>query len=991
MIAQSTKSTFFGALQTLFAALIVLFSSLISLPAFAIEPIAISEDQIAISLNGVFEIHEGEGAVSIDTAPDKDGVVQRIQILSSRDAETAKQNPTKYWASFALANPSDVQIDRLIVAERYRQPNSGVFWPDLGSQRIYDITPSTGFSLQRVENLDADVFLLTIDPGAIVTFVAELNTDSLPSLTVWEPDAYEATINSYTLYHGMVLGIAGLLALFITILFIIKGSVIFPTTAFLAWSVLAYVAVDFGFVSDITGLSGEPLKYWRSAAEICLAAGLLMFTYFYLHINRWSEKLGLAVLIWLGFLVLLLFSSYFAPEVAAGLARLSFATTLMLGTILLGALMWKRYDRAFMLVPAWALCLFWVAGGFLTATGALDNDIVQSALTGGLVLIIMLLNFIVMQQAFSGGSVFQGFMSDTERQALALMGAGDGVWDWDLKKDKLFASPDIAAQLGKSKSEMSCLREKWLDNLHPDDRDRFQATLDMIVEHRRGRIAQDFKLQAEDGSYRIYRLRARPVIGDDDEVLRCVGTLLDVTGDRQSNLRLLHDAIHDTLTGLPNAQLLVDRLSSILSLSRSNADIRPTVLVIEIDNFARHSSDLGPMGTETLLLSLARRLEPLVETHDTLARLEEGQFAILLSSASDPDALVKFLNELKKTIRIPVDIEGKKINLTASVGLASQSTPSENAEDLMKNANLALYQAKRLGGNRIEPFRPAFRVVGTNSNQMELELHKALEKQQIEIHFQPIISLENHAIAGFEALMRWKHPRLGYISPDDFIPIAERSNLILPMGLYALQSACRMLSYWQEKFNPDLFVSVNISSRQIFSHTLLQDFKDVLDNFPVNEGTLKLELTESLVMSDPEYAKKVMEQLKKLGASLSLDDFGTGYSSLSYLIQFPFDTLKVDKTFVRKASETNNKSVILRAIVNLAHDLGLSVVAEGAEEESDVLELAQLQCEYVQGYLFGKAMNVTEATKLLVNLSQATTLSEPQTVVHKASIERPAQ
>ncbi|MEO0497063.1 MAG: hypothetical protein AAF141_06785 [Pseudomonadota bacterium] len=342
--------------------------------ANALEPVGLSLDQKAISIGPVIERYSSEGAVSVSTAPDANGVVRRIQVRSTRaTAEEGAEAATRHWAAFALSNPSDEQFDRLIVAPHYRQPGSGIIWPDLGADRIVEITPSEGFSLTRVPSPDADVFLVTMDPGATITFVAELNTFNLPALTVWEPDTYEATVNSYTLYNGIVLGIAGLLAVFLTILFVVKGSAMFPATAALAWAVLVYVAVDFGFISRITGLVGDELRIWRAGSEILLSAGLVIFIFAYLNLNRWHVRFAYFATGWVMSLGILAVVALFEPEIAAGIARLSFATTLLAGTGLIGYFLFQKYDRAIMLIPAWTLALFWLTGGFLTASGRLGS------------------------------------------------------------------------------------------------------------------------------------------------------------------------------------------------------------------------------------------------------------------------------------------------------------------------------------------------------------------------------------------------------------------------------------------------------------------------------------------------------------------------------------------------------------------------------------------------------------------------------------------
>ncbi|MDR7222496.1 EAL domain-containing protein [Aminobacter aminovorans] len=948
-------------LAPLFALIVSIVASVCAVSqALAVEPIKISRDDVALNLTGAVEIYRNQGEnFQVSTAPGLDGIVRRIEVEAND-----KRRSTGDWAVFALANTTDQVIDRLIVAPHFRLVGSGLFWPDLGSSRIAAITPSEGFALDRQASPDADVFLITLNPNSVVTFIAELASPKLPQVYLWEPEAYKDTVNSYTLFRGIVIGIAGLLALFLTILFVVKGTSMFPATAALAWAVLAYICVDFGFLNKVIEVSPGNEQIWRAGTEVALAGTFVVFLFAYLNLNRWHGHFSYGAFVWVIGLLLIAGVAIIDPAVAAGIARISFAATAITGLGLIVYLSIRGYDRAIMLVPSWAMVLIWLSGSWMAITGVLDNDIVQPALGGGLILIILLIGFTVMQHAFAGGGAHQGLFSDMERQALAISGSGDIVWDWDVLRDRVVTRPDVSIQLGLAPNSLGGAARNWLPVLHSDDRDTFRTTLDVVLEHRRGRVSQSFRLRGADGHYHWFSLKARPVIGSDGEVIRCVGTMVDVTEQKKSEERLLHDAVHDNLTGLPNRELFMNRLEAIISIARTEEKVRPSVFVIDIDRFKQVNDGLGISAGDTILLTIARRLHRLLKPKDSLSRFAGDQFALMLLSEQDPSRIAAVADAIKQAIKAPITFAKREIVLTASVGLITWTTAQATAEDMVKDAELAMHQAKRFGGDRIEPFRPAFRTVGTDRLQLESDLRRAIERKEFTLAYQPIVRLEDGSVAGFEALLRWDHPRRGMIPPGDFIPVAEGCGLIVQLGLFAMQRAAEDLAEWQKQISDaPLSVSVNLSSRQLIRRDLVSDVRSVIARANLKPRCFRLELTESLVMDNPEQTNHVLTKLKQLGIGLSLDDFGTGYSSLAYLTRFPFDTIKIDKSFVDDTSP--KRAVLLKSMVNMAHELGLSVVAEGISDESDALELRQMGCEYVQSFMFGAPVPGDQALKML--------------------------
>ena len=935
------------------------FLTLSPTAARAVEPVKISREDTALDLTATTEIYNNQGDKFTVTAADgADGIRRRFAV------EASAGNHQGDWAVFALANVTDEQIERVIVAPHYRLVNSKVFWPDLGSQRIIAITPSEGFALDRQPSPDSDVFRITLNPGSVITFAAELASPDLPQLYLWEPDAYKDTVNSFTLYRGIVLGIAGLLAVFLTILFVVKGTSMLPATAALAWAVLGYICVDFGFLEKLITITSSDQRIWRASTEVALAAGLVIFLFTYLNLNRWHVNLGYATFAWVLGLGLLFGVAIYDPSIAAGIARLSYAMTAAAGIVLIIFLGFNRYDRAILLVPAWVLILVWLFGAWMTVTGELANDVVQPALGGGLVLIVLLIGFTVMQHAFAGGAFQQGLFSDLERQSLALTGSGDTVWDWDVARDRVVTTPDLSQKLGLTPGAMHGAVRNWLPRLHPDDRDRFRATLDVLLEHRRGRLSHEFRIRAEDGHFHWLAIRARPVLGSNGEIIRCVGTIIDVTEQRNAIDRLMNDALHDNLTGLPNRQVFLDRLETMLTLAPTDANLRPTVLIIDIDRYKLVNDALGIAAGDNILIALTRRLRRLLKPQDSLARLSGDQFGLILVSETNPAKIADFADAISRAISVPLNFANREVVLTASIGLATWVDQQESAASLSNDAELAMYRAKRAGGNRVEPFQPSFRTSGSERMQIEADLRRAIERRELNLTYQPVIRLSDAEVAGFEAMLLWDHPKRGAVPLGELNAAAENTGLCGELNAYALEMAAQDLLGWQSQTGDvPVFVSVSLLSGQLLNNELCADVKTVLTRTQCPPGQLKLELGETMVMENPEQTRLVLERLKQSGIGLALTDFGTGYSSLSYLAKFPFDTIKLDKALV--AGEGERRAIMLRSVISMARDLGMDAVAEGIESDDDAIELARLGCKFGQSYLFGQPMPSDSVMRLL--------------------------
>jgi diguanylate cyclase (GGDEF)-like protein/PAS domain S-box-containing protein len=927
-----------------------------------VQSVRVSADSDAIDLTSAVEHFGAQGdRIEVSTAPGADGVVRRIEV----SALEAGAKPA--WIVFALTNDSDEQLTRLIVAPHFRFVGSGIVWPDLGSSRIATITASQGSPPEREDNLESDVFRLTLDPGATVTYVAELRTPALPQLYLWEPEAFKDKSTSLTLYQGIVIGIAGLLALFLTILFVVRGALVFPAAAALAWAVFAYVCIDFGFWRKIFGFEDEAERIWRAGVEASIGATLILFLFAYLNLRRWHVRFLHIALVWLVAMAAVIALSVYNAPVAAGVARISIATVAAVGFLLILSMAARGSDRAVMLIPTWYLLLAWVAAAGAAALGYLTNDLAAPGLIGGLVLIVMLIGFTVLQFAFSGtgGDKFGG--ADAERRALAMTGCGDAIFDWNVVNDSVTGCEPIEHQLGLRRGALEGQASSWLDILHPLDRDRYTAVLDGLLHQRSGRINHDLRLRGADGRYLWFVLKARPVLSVSGEVVRVIGSLADVTEVKSAEERMLHDAVHDNLTGLPNRELFLDRLNAAQLLAREPGAATPVVMAIDIDLFKDVNDSHGLSLGDSALLAVARRIGRDLNPGDTLARLSGDQFGAIVFSRRSPQEIADHAQSLRALLATPINFGDQDIALTASIGVAIYDAKIHaKGGDLIADAQIALASAKKMGGDRAVIFEPAMRAVRSDRQALESDLRHALKRGEISLHFKPVVRLEDRTVAGFEALVRWRHPRLGVLESEELQALAESAGVVGDIGAYALDATARELAAWQKalEVTPPIFGSVAITSRQMLSHDLLGDVRTALSRHYVLRGTLKLAMTESVVMENPEYAAVLLQRVREIGAGLALDDFGVGYTSLAHLPEYRFDTLKIHSTLVRP-SAAGARAPILRSIVAMAHDLGMDVVSEGADTESDAVELAQLGCQFAQGAAFGQPMAAAQARRLM--------------------------
>ena len=554
-----------------------------------------------------------------------------------------------------------------------------------------------------------------------------------------------------------------------------------------------------------------------------------------------------------------------------------------------------------------------------------------------------------------------------ERYALAASAASDGLWDWNVATGEIHLSPRWKSMLGYEEHEIAPRPEEWFSRVHPDDAAALRARLAENTPE--SHSENEHRLLHKDGAYRYMLSRWVTMRDADGAPLRRVGAQSDITARHAAEEQLRHDALYDALTGLPNRMLLLDRLGQALARAKRHSGSHCSVLFLDLDRFKLVNDSLGHAVGDQLLCEAARRLERCIRPEDTVARLGGDEFAILLEAVGAPVDVTHAAERIQAEIGRVFRIAKLEVFTSASIGIAIATDDGQSAEDLIRDADTAMYRAKASGKARHQVFDSHMHAQAIASLTLENDLRRALERAEFEVHYQPVVEVKKGNVMGFEALVRWHHPTRGLILPGDFIPRAEETGLIVALGRWVLEEACRQMRRWELDFphDPPMALSVNLSARQLLEGDIGQAVEEILKRTGFDPRNLHLEITESVIMHRPDLVTVVLGRLKDLGIRVSIDDFGTGYSSLSYLHLFPVDTLKIDRSFVNSMNLLGKQRRIVETIVMLARNLGMEVIAEGVEAEDQRLVLDSLGCGMAQGYLFSKAVDAATARTMLAS------------------------
>ena len=557
--------------------------------------------------------------------------------------------------------------------------------------------------------------------------------------------------------------------------------------------------------------------------------------------------------------------------------------------------------------------------------------------------------------------IWENALKDSEeRYALSAAGANDGLWDWDLRREQIYFSERWREILGYGAEEIGDRPEAWMDQVHDEDRALFDAQLQAHLAGKTPHFENEHRVRTRNGELRWVQTRGLAVRDHSGTPYRMAGSQRDITDRKRVEEELGHAALHDDLTGLPNRALFMDRLDNALKRSRRRRQDSFAVLFLDLDRFKIINDSLGHLAGDEVLRRIAGRVAGCLREGDTIARLGGDEFAVLLEDLSDSGEVDRVTERILEVLAEPLEMEGHEVFTSASFGVALSSEGYERPEDVLRDADIAMYRAKAEGRTRRVVFDPTMHTRAVARLRLENDLRRAVERRQLRLHYQPIIRLDEGRLIGFEALIRWQHPDRGLMLPDQFLPEAREAGLSRNLGRWVLGEACQQLRDWQTRYPEaaDVSVSVNLDGEQLAGSELVHEVEEALEVSGLAARCLKLEITEGMLIQNPEFAKRVLHHLRDHGIGLHIDDFGTGYSSLSQLHRFPVNALKVDRSFVQRIEERGGELEIVRAIMVLAHNLGLAVVAEGVETEVQRLELQDVGCEFAQGFLFARPMDI---------------------------------
>jgi len=554
-----------------------------------------------------------------------------------------------------------------------------------------------------------------------------------------------------------------------------------------------------------------------------------------------------------------------------------------------------------------------------------------------------------------------------ERYQLAVHGSNDGIWDWNLKTNRIYFSPRWKSMLGYQENEIPNKPGEWFKRVHPEDIHALRLALTNHIKGHSLLFESEYRIQHKLEHYIWAQARGSLIKDTNNQPSRLAGSQTDITLRKEVDARLQFDAFHDTLTNLPNRALFMDRLTQALERKKRHSDYLFAVLFLDLDHFKDVNDNHGHPVGDQLLIAYGQKVSTCLRSIDTVSRLGGDEFAILLDDIKQIDYALEIANRIQQECRTPFNVNGTEIVISASIGIVPSTLDHCHPDDILRDADIAMYQAKTLGRACHSLFETPMRQRLVSRLELGNDLRKALENQEFQVQYQPIISLKTWKILGFEALCRWNHPLRGSIPPTEFIPIAEESGYINTLGMWVLRQACEQMQEWHARFpiNPPISIHVNISGKQFHQPGLVEDIQRILANTHLDPKFLNLEITENLFVEYDEPFNTALARLTEIGVKLQIDDFGSGYSSFNYLQRLPVSSIKIDSVFIANMKSGNNNTEIVRSIITMARSLGMGAIAEGVETAEQFAQLQSVNCESGQGYYISRPVTGTLGCEML--------------------------
>jgi diguanylate cyclase (GGDEF)-like protein len=902
------------------------------------------------------------------------------------------EGPEFNWTVYTVRNDTNEKRAFVLSVDAQRFAASGlVQLQHFGTQLTSVQWLSSTVEPTRQASSTADAFRFELDAAQSITVGIE-GRAVLSGVRVYDIPSFAQRESSLAFLRGGVLAVGFVLALGILSLYGIRANRAFLVGGFFGFAALLFAALEVGYfdrANEPFSQSNLGQQTLRAVIESLFAfgTGLLLWGLAKGARKTWQKELP-GVLLLVG-LFLLVLTSLFLPAHAPKVARWAVFFMAFVGFFTAVKASRRGADVMDNAVLFWGVFVAWVCIGAVAVVSGNLSPLWHAAILTGLTGVVGLLAFAALRLAFAQGFLSKPYLKDSSRRSLALTGAQHFLWDWQPQDGVLDVGTELARSLGHSTDKLSSKgAARWFAALlHPADELAYRKSLDLRGLKPNSFIEQELRLRTVNGEYQWFALRARALPGPGGLPSRLIGTLTNITRNKQSEDRLINETIHDPVTGLPSRALFLDQVNRDISKPLA---IPRRILMVAIERFKILNEGLGHDLGDQLLLEAGRRITQVLKADESVARISGSRFAVMHVETIDSRDAKDLAEEIIATLAKPVKVLSQEVYLSACVGISLSSQSVDTADAMLRQAATALHEAQGTGPRSVVGFRSDITDERAENVALESDLRRAVDNNEIEVLYQPILNLLTREVAGFEALARWRHPKRGLLLPAEFIGLAEQVGMIREIGDIVMIEAVRQMGIWQRVLtrNKPVFMSINVSADQLSDTQFIDQLNMAIAHEGVFPSAFKVEITESVVMRYPERARHLIQRLRTLGIGVACDDFGTGFSNLAGLRDLAFDTLKVDRSFLSGGGLDGRGGMILRSVVTMAHNLGMTVVAEGIETEEQAQHLLNLGCEWGQGFGLGKPLAPRDVHNLLAVLPRVSPVGlEPATSTWSPSVD----